>query len=182
LRELGQHLSHLVAPLAAAHVDDDVGVTPLGQRVLGDGLAGTEAAGDRTRPTLGNGKEDVDDTLPGDQGFVHGEAFLDRPRSAHRPAVGQPQFDLLARSRSHAADDVGHRVLTLGGQFDQLSGHRGRYQHPMLGEFRLRTNTQHLTAAHLATGFQAGCEAPAAPRVQGRKFDPPADIGCSAGL
>ncbi len=46
-REFVQHLGHLVAAFAAADVDDDVRVAPLGQRLLQHGLAGAEAAGNR---------------------------------------------------------------------------------------------------------------------------------------
>ena len=62
-RELLQHLRHLVAALAAAHIDDDVRVAPLGQLVLGHGLAGAEAAGDGGRAALGDGEQRVDDAL-----------------------------------------------------------------------------------------------------------------------
>ena len=44
--ELLEHLGELVAALAAADVDDHVGVGPLRQRLLEHGLAGAEAAGD----------------------------------------------------------------------------------------------------------------------------------------
>ena len=47
--ELLQHLGHLVAALAAADVDDDVRVRPLGDLVLGHGLAGSESARDGSR-------------------------------------------------------------------------------------------------------------------------------------
>ena len=42
-----QHLRHLVAALAAADVDDDIRVAPLGKLVLRHGLAGAEAARDQ---------------------------------------------------------------------------------------------------------------------------------------
>lgn len=44
--ELRQHLSHLVTALAAAHVDDAVGVGVLGQRLADDGLAAAKGTGD----------------------------------------------------------------------------------------------------------------------------------------
>ena len=61
--KLAQHLGHLVAALAAADVDDDVGVGPLGELVLGDGLAGAESAGDGRGAALADGEERVDDAL-----------------------------------------------------------------------------------------------------------------------
>ena len=44
LREFVQHAGHFVAALAAADIDDDVGVAALGQRFEQDRLAGAEAA------------------------------------------------------------------------------------------------------------------------------------------
>lgn len=48
--ELGQDIGHLIAPLTAADVDDDIGIAPLGDGVLCHGLAGPEASGDSHRP------------------------------------------------------------------------------------------------------------------------------------
>ncbi len=78
LRELQQHVGHLVAALAAADVDDDLGVGPLGQLVLDDGLARAERAGHAGGPALGDREEGVDDALAGDERLVGTEAFADR--------------------------------------------------------------------------------------------------------
>ena len=67
LGELVQHVGHLVAALAAADIDDDIGIGPLGQAVLHHRLAGAKAAGDGGRAALGDGKERVDDALAGDE-------------------------------------------------------------------------------------------------------------------
>ena len=87
LGELGEHVGHLVAALAAADVDDDVGVAPLGERVLGHRLAGAEAAGDGRGAAARDGEEDVDDALPGDQRLVHAHLLDVRPGLAHGPVV-----------------------------------------------------------------------------------------------
>ena len=63
VRELLEHLRHLVSALAAADVDDDVRVGPLGQLVLRNGLARSETAGDDGRAALGYREEEVDDAL-----------------------------------------------------------------------------------------------------------------------
>ena len=67
LGELLQHLGHLVAALAAAHVDDDVRVAPFGKLMLGHGLAGAETAGNGGGAALGNGEQGVDDPLARDE-------------------------------------------------------------------------------------------------------------------
>ena len=55
-----QRLGHLVAAFAAADVDDDVGVAPFGQLVLGHGFAGAETAGDGRRAALGEREHRID--------------------------------------------------------------------------------------------------------------------------
>jgi hypothetical protein len=58
LREVLQHLAHLVAALPAPHVDDDVRVGVLGQGLGDDGLAATEGPGDGRGSALGGGQND----------------------------------------------------------------------------------------------------------------------------
>ncbi|CAN4035198.1 Hydroxypyruvate isomerase, partial [Dysosmobacter welbionis] len=59
LRELPEHVGHLVAPLAAADVDHDVHIRPLGQLVLHHSLAGAEGPGHGGGAALGNGEQGV---------------------------------------------------------------------------------------------------------------------------
>ena len=60
---------HLVAPLAAADVDHDVHVGPLGKLVLHHGLAGAEGAGTAAVPPFAR-KQRVDDPLARHQGHI----------------------------------------------------------------------------------------------------------------
>ena len=85
-RELVEHLGHLVAPLAAADEDDDVGGGELGQGLLDHGLAGAEAAGHGDAAAFGDGEEEVEDPLAGDEGPVGGQA---RGRPAAGARTGQ---------------------------------------------------------------------------------------------
>ena len=52
LREVSQHFRHLVSSLPTAHVDDDVTVGVLGQRLWDDGLATAEGARDGSGSSL----------------------------------------------------------------------------------------------------------------------------------
>jgi len=52
LREVHEHLSHLISALSAAHVDDTVTVTVLAQRLTDNGLATAESARDSARPCM----------------------------------------------------------------------------------------------------------------------------------
>jgi hypothetical protein len=70
LGELHQHVGHLVTTLAAADEDDDLGVRPLGDLVLGNGLARTERPGDAGNPTHQEREERVDDTGAGHKRLV----------------------------------------------------------------------------------------------------------------
>ena len=91
LGELGEHVRHLVAAFAAADVDDDVRVAPLGYGVLGHGLAGAEAARYGHGAALGQGKEGVDDPLPGDEGDGQGLTLADGAGHPYRPALHHGQ-------------------------------------------------------------------------------------------
>ena len=74
-RELLEQLRHLVAPLAAAHVDHDVHVGELGDGLLQDGLAGAEAAGEDGGPPRARGKRKSMVRWPVTSGRV-GESFF----------------------------------------------------------------------------------------------------------
>ncbi len=90
MRELGKDFRHLVAAFAAADVDHDLGIRPLGQLLLGHGLATPERAGNCGCATFGNREETIKNTLTGDQGsrrillFSYGTGDTDRPALDHR--------------------------------------------------------------------------------------------------
>ena len=65
--ELVDDVGHLVAALAAAHVDDHVGVAPLGDLLQQHGLAGAEAAGHGGGAAPRDREEHVEHPLAGDQ-------------------------------------------------------------------------------------------------------------------
>ena len=95
LRKLLEHAGHLVAALAAAEVDDDVGVAALGQRFQQDRLAGAEAAGNRGLAAQRDRKQRVEDALAGDQGLI-GRQPARAPAAASRTG----QTWLIATSRT----------------------------------------------------------------------------------
>ena len=92
LGKLREHVGHLVAPLPAADVDDDVRVAPLGYGVLGHGLARAEAPGDGHGPALGQGKEGVDDPLARDQGYGKRKPLSHRPGRPYGPPLEEGQL------------------------------------------------------------------------------------------
>ena len=113
LRELVEHLGHLVAALAAADVDDHVGVAPLGERFLQHGLAGAEAAGQRGAAAARHREQRVEDALAGDHRRVGRQAVRDRARRAHRPGVAHRDLLLRAVGAHENGDRLVLRVLAL---------------------------------------------------------------------
>ena len=85
--ELGDHVRHLVAALAAAHVDHDVHVGELRHGLLQDGLARAEPAGEDGRAAAREGEEEIDAPLPGDERRSGRELFPVGPRDPHGPLV-----------------------------------------------------------------------------------------------
>jgi hypothetical protein len=91
-----QHVDQFVAALAAADIDNDIGVGPARDLLLHHGLAGTEGAGHRALAALELREEGVDDALAGDQRRDAVVARTIGPGSAHRPAMIEPECMLLA--------------------------------------------------------------------------------------
>ena len=67
MREFLQYLGHLVAALAAADVDDHLGIRPFGDAMLGDRLARTKRTRNACRAALGDREEGIQNALTGDQ-------------------------------------------------------------------------------------------------------------------
>ena len=63
LGEIFQNLGHFISALAAADVDNDVRVGPLGNLVLGHGFARTKSAGNGCCTAFCNGEQSIQNTL-----------------------------------------------------------------------------------------------------------------------
>ena len=108
-RELVDHVGHLVASLAAADVDDDVGVAPLGDLLQQHRLAGAEAAGHGGGAAAGDREEQVEDALPGEQrrGAVEPPTTGRGRRTGQR--CDQPDVRARRRRRRSVVRDLGPR-------------------------------------------------------------------------
>ena len=100
--QLVQRVGQLVAPLAAAHVDDHVRVTPFRDLLEEHGLAGAEATEHRGRRTFRDRLEEVEDPLTGDERDRGFEAIAVRAWLADRPPLGDGDRDAV---------DGGDRIL-----------------------------------------------------------------------
>ena len=96
-----EHVRELVAALAAAHVDDHVGVAPLGDLLQQHGLAGAEAARHGGGRPARDREQQVERALAGAERHRGRRARMPRrPRPAQRPAVREPQLAPVDRRRS----------------------------------------------------------------------------------
>ena len=87
LRKFVEHARHFVAALAAAQIDDDVGVAAFRERFEQHRLARAEAAGDRGLASARHRKHAVEDALAGDERLAS-TAGAPRPAAARGPASG----------------------------------------------------------------------------------------------
>ena len=159
LGELAQHIGHLVAALAAADVNDEIHVRPLGKRVLHDGLAAAERPRDRCRAALGDREEGIHDALTGLE-RCNGRVFFHvGPSHAHRPLLDHREFFSLALVRFHDRDrilygeasraDLLHRAAHVRRQHDLVQDRR-RFLH----------RTEHVAADEVVTNLGNGGEVP----------------------
>ena len=126
-RELPQHVGHLVAALAAADIDHQIYVAPLGKLVLYYGLSGAERPRHARGAALGNGKERVNHALTRNQRLIRGQFFRIRARDTHRPLLHQRQRQVLIVGKQQGADLLGHRKVALAQLRDHASRFRGHH-------------------------------------------------------
>ncbi len=171
LPELVQHLGHFIAPLAAAQIDDNIGVRPFCQLVLNNGFAGAERAGNCGAAALAYWEKRVDHALPGNQRPVYGAAALIRARRADGPALGKADrrfFPLLA---NYPGDGLVNRVLA--GRLCRLnpSGHAGRHHGPVFCHFAFPAPGKDLPGENRVTVFNIDGNFPKPFSIQGLKVD-----------
>ena len=123
LAQVVQHVGHLVAALPAAHVDDDVGVAPLGDLLQQHGLARAEATRNGRGAAARDREEHVEGALAGEEGRRAAAPLRVGPGTADRPVPREAH-----RDPTDPRDDVGVGVLALGGQL--ADGAVGRCRAP----------------------------------------------------
>ena len=179
--ELGEGLQHVhqfVAALAAANVDDDVGVGPARHLLLHHRLAGAEGARYRPLAALELGEEGVDDPLAGDQGRHAVVAAQIGARLAHRPAMEELEPVGMALGVAQPADGRLKVVVPGGGELVELAAQGRRHQDAMDDGLGLLDRAQDRAGADPGAGFQLaiGLELPDLGPVQGRHVQAAADV------
>ena len=112
LGELTENIGHLVAALAAADVDHQIHVAPLGQLVLYHGLTRAEGAGNAGGTALGDGEQSVDGTLTRDHRLGGGELLLVGAGHTDGPLLGEHDVLDSAVLQLELTDTVGNAEIT----------------------------------------------------------------------
>ena len=176
LRELHENVGHLVAAFAAADVDDDVHVRPLGELVLHDGLAAAERAGHGGRAALGDREERVDDTLAAIHGLVRSELLRIGARDTHRPALDHVQLMVDAVGVREHSDGLVDREVAAGDALDRALHLRGHHDLVQDGR-RLLDGADHVAAGDGGAGLHNGIKVPDALAVERGHLDAAGDVG-----
>merc|ERR1719453_2390039 len=148
LREIRQHLGHLVAALATAHVHDHVRVRVLAQGLRDHRLAAPEGARHRARPAERRREEGVDHALAREHRHLARELLHEGPALAHRPEVRQAHLVHLA-VRVDLDERVLRRVAALADDPLHAARELRRDHHAVLTEETVLANrADDVAAAH----------------------------------
>ena len=179
--EFLEHLGHLVAALAAADIDDDVGVAPFGELVLGHGLAGAETAGNRRRTALCQGKHGVQNPLPRDQRLGGRKTLGDGTGYADGPFLRHGQLPLRSVDQLHGDQLLADGVGAVRNHLQDISLHVRRNHHLVGNGPGLRDLGDDGAGEHPVALFHRHMGFPFFIRVQALHADAAADI-VAAGL
>src|SRR3989454_7635150 len=171
LREGGQDFGHLVPPLTASDVDDDLRVAPLRQLLFGHRLAGPKAARDRGGPALGDREEEIEDPLAPDERDGGHEPILYRPGPANGPGLVHPHLLAVVELRDDLVDF--ERALA---NLRDLSTAEVRGDHdPMLDVLRLLDGAHDVARPHGLTRLHLRSEGPRLFPRETRRLHPAED-------
>ena len=166
LRELAQHLGHLVAALAAADVHDDVRVRPLRQRLLRHRLARAKPARYRRGAALRYREERIDHPQTRQQRTRQRLTLTHRTRTAQRPVREHRQLTTAAVRLLHHAQRLLARVLAGLNQRHYPTRDTRLHHHPVKHRQRLLDFAVHRPTAHLVAHLQQRLERPAPLHIQ----------------
>lgn len=172
LREIHQDLSHLVSSLSTAHVNDDVAIRELRQRLGDDGLAASEGAGNAHGTTLHTREQCIEDTLTDDKRPVGRQLLVGRTGDAYGPLVHHAELalgavelelqDLLVDSVAALLGDAGDGSLGTGWEQDLV----------LAEETVLKDNTKNVAAGDVVADLElARCEVPLLLAVESGQVD-----------
>ena len=173
-RELVQHVRHLIAPLAAADIDHDVGFRPFRQLVLDHGLAASEGTRHCRHAAFGDREKCIDDALARYKGHLRRKLLLVRTAPADRPFLHQRQLFIAVRRLKNSYCLL-YRKFS-GSDLPDLSFHPIGHHDLLLHEDRLLHRTDHIARLNLIAGLHRGNERPLQVPLQGRHFHAPLQV------
>src|SRR5439155_17020735 len=156
LREGGQDFGHLVPPLPASDVDDDLRVAPLRELLFGHRFSRPEPARDRGGPTFGKREEEGEHALARGAWDRRHEPILYRASPANRPGLVHLHLFPVVELRDDLVD-LERALADLG----DLPTAEVRGDHdPMLDVLRLLDRAHDLARAHGLTRLDLRGEGP----------------------
>ena len=114
LREIVEHLSHLVAALTASDIDNTVRVGILGQGLGNTSLSAAEGAWDSARASLHSREEGIKHSLTSGQGVHWSELFSEGSGLTHGPEMRHLDLLLFAVGELDDGHALGDSVLAFG--------------------------------------------------------------------
>ncbi len=111
--KLVQNVGHLVAALAAADINDNVGVGPFCELMLDDGLPAAKGSRDRRYAANRDREKRVNHALSRHHRLPRRQLLFIRPGFPHGPLLQHRDFFFLAVVSLDAGDNVGNRRRSL---------------------------------------------------------------------
>mmetsp|Transcript_169 Transcript_169/g.538 ORF Transcript_169/g.538 Transcript_169/m.538 type:complete len:422 (+) Transcript_169:677-1942(+) len=171
LRELHQHLSHLVTTLTATDVDNSVRVGIFGQGLRDHSLSAAESARNSAGTTQHRGEQSIQHTLASQQRVVTSKLLSARARRAHRPVLKHSVAGLLA-TELNLNDIIIQCVLSAPCQPSNTAHSLGEQHDLVLDHDVLLDLTENVSTSDLVADLEVDRHiVPAVRAVEGRDVD-----------
>ena len=168
LRELIQHVCHLIAPLTAADINYNIRFRPFCKLMLNYCLAASEGARHRRHAAFGKREESINHPLSGYKRHFGRQLFPIGPSLTYRPFLHHSQFPVTLLFRNNS-DRLLHRKRPCS-DFFYRSADTVRNHNFLLHKNRLLYRSDYISGLHLIAGFYSRNKFPLPVSFQGRNF------------
>jgi hypothetical protein len=177
LREIHQNLCHFVSSLTTAHINNNVAVGELRQRLTNDSLTASESTRDAHGSTLDTGKESVEHTLADDQWLVGRQLLGTGAGYTDGPLVHHTVFSLHS-IELELQNLLGNGVFALLCDAGDLSASARRKQDLVVVEKTvLEDGSKHVASGEVVSDLVlTWCEGPLPLAVEGGNVDTARDV------